>query len=270
MKLWCQSPLKSTPESPVGKLINDLIQRDYALVKRPDTETVRKPLEKGLVTIGQLGYSGFRFLNDREIVKSVLQAEREGFDSVVITCYFDPGVTAARALLNIPVVGAAESSMHIATMMGSRFATVTSDTRYVAPMTQILHRYSMSNFAIERNPVRSIGLSESQFLSSLANNQSRIIKDFTEVAKGCIQDGADVIIAGCGVMAPVLTLNGLRDVDGVPVVDPNLVSIKMAEMMVDLHKAGIPAISRKGIYLMPSSDEREILIRQIYGIGTGT
>lgn len=77
------------------------------------------------------GYSGLRFMNDREVLRNASRAGAEGYDGVVIACHFDPAVRAARQLLPLPVVGIAEASMHLASLMGLRFAVVASDHRYV-------------------------------------------------------------------------------------------------------------------------------------------
>lgn len=43
------------------------------------------------------------------VVDTVVAAEREGFDAVIVDCTDDPGVAAARLLVAIPVVGAGEA-----------------------------------------------------------------------------------------------------------------------------------------------------------------
>ena len=49
----------------------------------------------------------------------------EGFDACVVAAFADPGLGAARELLDVPVVGMAEAAMLTACMLGRRFAVVT-------------------------------------------------------------------------------------------------------------------------------------------------
>jgi Asp/Glu/hydantoin racemase len=43
------------------------------------------------------------------VVKTIVDAANEGFDAVIVDCTADPGVFEARALVDIPVVGAGEA-----------------------------------------------------------------------------------------------------------------------------------------------------------------
>ena len=70
-------------------------------------------------------------------------------------------------------------------------------------------------------------------------------------------EGAEVLILGCGLLSPVLTRNGIKEIEGVPLIDPIIIGIKKAEIMVDLYKTGIPVISRKGFYQKVLDTERK-------------
>jgi Asp/Glu/hydantoin racemase len=74
-------------------------------------------------------------------------------------------------------------------------------------------------------------------MSCLNGDYNPVIQNFREIAKGCIEDGAEAIIIGCGLVSPMLSTSGIRYVEEVPVVDPILVGIKMAEILVDFQKA---------------------------------
>ena len=59
-------------------------------------------------------------------------AEWDGFDAIAGDCCFDGAIKAASNLLNIPVVGPAESSMHLGSMMGEHFAVITAGRQHIA------------------------------------------------------------------------------------------------------------------------------------------
>ena len=154
--------------------------------------------------------------------------------------------------MNIPVVGPGETSMYLARMMGVRFAIITSDP---PPETEYyIDTLNMRSSVISNRPVRSLTLDSSAFLGCLAGNYGPAVENFKEIAQGCMEDGAEVLIAGCGLLSPMLTLSNTKEMDGVPVIDPMQVALKFAEMMVDFKAAGMPVISRKGYFSRPNEE----------------
>ena len=76
------------------------------------------------------------------------------------------------------------------------------------------------------------------------------------MAEGCIKDGADVLIIGCGITSVLLTEGAdLKEIDGVPIVDPIVSSIKFIEMLIGLNKSGIPFKSKRGLYWRKDKSE---------------
>jgi len=55
------------------------------------------------------------------LVKKVIEAERTGFDAVVFSNTFDPGVEVARCAVRIPVIGVLRASCHFAATICDRF-----------------------------------------------------------------------------------------------------------------------------------------------------
>ena len=58
-----------------------------------------------------------------------MEAEKEGADAIVIACTDDPGLRIIRTLVDVPVIGEMESTLHLACMMGHRFGLVSWPTR---------------------------------------------------------------------------------------------------------------------------------------------
>ena len=58
-------------------------------------------------------------------VERVVEAEKDGFDGVILGCFGDPGIDAMREMVKIPVVGPGETSMVTAAILGHRFSVVT-------------------------------------------------------------------------------------------------------------------------------------------------
>jgi allantoin racemase len=244
-----------------------LLRKDFQLAARLDTEVVIRPLLKGWHDTDNWHSSAsservryFRLLNDMEVMEGMLQAEREGYDAIVIGCFWDPCLQEARGALNIPVVGAAESSLLMASLFGTRFAVVTFREEWIPSMTENILR--MSDRIISSKPVRSLTLPEQQFDEKF-EKPAPVIENFKTIAKGCIEDGADVVVAGCNSLSALLSANGVMEVSGVPIVDPIISTIKLAEVLVDLKQKNLSWVSRKGVYERPSKEDMDT-IRSFY------
>src|SRR5216684_3474527 len=57
-------------------------------------------------------------------LRHVQEAARQGYAGAIIGCFGDPGLDAARELVEMPVVGPAEASMLLACTLGHRFSVV--------------------------------------------------------------------------------------------------------------------------------------------------
>ena len=97
--------------------------------------------------------------------------------------------------------------------------------------------------------------------------QTSPLKLFIEASRRLIEDGAEVIILGCMAVDPVLVLapscaknypSGLREVDGVPLMNVTALTIKVAEGFVSLKNAGLPWISRKLYFASAKNDKKAL------------
>lgn len=199
------------------------IRQELEKIKRPDTElTVVNP-EHGPVSI-ESAYD--EVLAGPPTLEQVRRANKEGYDAVVLACFSDPALDAAKEISEIPVIGIEEATMHIATMLGHKFSITTAFRNRVP--TRDLH-------------VRLRGV-ESAFASTLVLDMSVLEMDanpakakarILELARQAVEkDGVEVIILGCAGLAGYA-----QDVErelGIVVLDPTSVALKIAEAIVDL------------------------------------
>ena len=61
------------------------------------------------------------------------------FDAVVIACFDDTGLDAARCLTAKPVIGIGEAAYHMASMISNKFSVVTTLARSVPALEHNLH-----------------------------------------------------------------------------------------------------------------------------------
>jgi allantoin racemase len=203
--------------------MTDHIRRELEKIKRPDTElTVVNP-EHGPVSI-ESAYD--EALAGPPTLELVRRANEEGYDAIVLACFSDPSLDAAKEVSDVPVIGIEEATLHIAAMLGHKFSIMTSLSSRIP--TRDLH-------------VRLHGL-ESAFASAPALNMPVLEMDanpekakarILELARQAVQeDGAEVIVLGCAGLAGYA-----EDIErelGAVVLDPTSVAFKIAEAMADL------------------------------------
>lgn len=78
-------------------------------------------LERGTASIESV-YD--EYVNAPYILEKVKEAEERGFNAVVIDCFGDPAIEAARELVEVPVVGAHHSACHLAAQLASRYSII--------------------------------------------------------------------------------------------------------------------------------------------------
>jgi len=92
--------------------------------------------------------------------------------------------------------------------------------------------------------------------------ETKLVKLVTdEMARVMRENGAEVFIVGCTVAATVLTMQGVNEVNGAPVIDPIAATIKMAETLVELKRGYGIGVCKASIYYPPRSGwEQEVPI----------
>lgn len=203
--------------------ITEHIRRELEKIKRPDTElTVVNP-EHGPVSIESVYDETLAGPPTLELVR---RANEEGYDAIVLACFSDPALDAAKEISDIPVIGIEEATMHIAAMLGHKFS-ITTVFRSRVP-TRDLHAR-----------LRGLG---SAFASALVMDMSVLEMDahpekaktrILELARQAVQEyGTEVIILGCAGLTGYA-----EDIErelGVVVLDPTSVAFKVTEAIADL------------------------------------
>ncbi|MFT3736424.1 MAG: aspartate/glutamate racemase family protein [Rhodocyclaceae bacterium] len=78
----------------------------------------------------------------------VIAEHADAFDAVIVACFSDPGLAAAREVLDIPVIGIGEASFLTAAMLGARFSVVTVTPRVIPIVHEMVRMVGLeSRFA---------------------------------------------------------------------------------------------------------------------------
>lgn len=223
--------------------INEGVARVFRKVLRPDTEATIGYLPRSTY---MTSHSHLEMLNNIEILRGVIEAEKAGCDVAFIRCGNDPAVRESREAVSIPVVGMSEAAMHFACQLGAGFALIGVDAKSGPLVERNLRLFGLESRAISRRPVR---LPEGDAFQEIVRQGplwfdspdfllENVIPTFERVAHSCIEDGAEVIVTACALYSS-LTLAGYNRISGtnVPVVESVAVGIKTAEMLGDLHRS---------------------------------
>jgi allantoin racemase len=144
---------------------------------------------------------------------------------------------------------------HVSTFSGEG-QIVTFHPKSEPDIESMIAAYGFEKKALNHRPVRSLGLDIDRQLDGL-EHPAPVIEDFKKIALTLIRDGAEVIIPGCLFISPILVKGNLTEIEGVPVLDVISISIKLAEFMNEMTKAGLPIISRRGLYQSPHKNLAE-------------
>jgi allantoin racemase len=151
----------------------------------------------------------------------------EGYDGIIINCFLNPAVDAARELVDVPVVGAGEAALYVACMSGRAPSIIgvggsTAKSRY----EEVIRSLRLSNRVVS---IRCVGLAVLELDKDRGRTYEMLLRSAREAV---CKDGADVLILGCtGLVGYAEELSSELNV---PVVDPALASVKVMELLISL------------------------------------
>jgi allantoin racemase len=233
--------------NPVGTdAFDEPLRVELERAKRPDTDLEVRSLSTGPA---HLEYRSYEAAVVPELLGTIVDAEREGFDAVVIGCFNDTGLEAAREVATRAAVAApCESALHVAATLGQSFSLV-GVTRKVEPlMRENVRRYGFGDRLVS---AKLLGFGVDDFQTDPDETCARLAALGREAVE---RDGADVLLLACTITYGFAAR--LQAELGVPVVDPVIAPLKYGELLAELRRFGwLP--SRAGGYRSPAPDELE-------------
>lgn len=181
-------------------------------------------------------------------IRVAIEAEDAGCDAIIIDCMGDPGIHACREAVSIPVLGAGQTAMHLANMLGHRFSFITVLDRIRPMIDKITGSYGLAHKYASFQAIDVPVLELAHDIEAL--NAALSAKAITSIE----QDGADAIILGCtgflGCAQAMKTSLSKAGYD-VPVIDPIPAAVHMAEALIKAglshSKVSYPAPSEKAV-----------------------
>lgn len=188
---------------------------------RPDTElSMVCPQESNLCIDSCLDVA----LDAPELVRLAFQAQEDGCDAVCLYCFSDPAFDACREMLDIPLVGGAQSSILLASGLANSFSVLVTSKRRISQKKVFIRTLSPDPGKLAS--VRSVEMEPDASIKPI-----EMLKRLEDVGRKCIdEDGADALVLGC--LSFVATGRELTQRLGVPVIDPAAAMLTTAESLV--------------------------------------
>jgi allantoin racemase len=201
---------------------------DFEPLARTDTTVSHVELDVGPASI-ESAFDEALALPDT--IAKIVQAEQEGADAVVVDCFGDPGMDAGREATETLVLGPAQTSMHLAALLGQKFSIVTVLDAVVPLIEDLATKYGLADKLCS---IRTVDIPVLEL-----DQHDRLVRALAdEAVKAVEDDGAHVIVFGCtgmrGCAAGLRADLAARGYPGIPVIDPVIAAFKLAEAIVDL------------------------------------
>jgi Asp/Glu/hydantoin racemase len=254
MRIWHQSFGDLTKFATYARTL----ERHGRAVADEDTEIVIHGTREGsygdgtIAPINIIEYPYFHFLHESQIIEHALLAESEGFDGMAIGCFFDPGIRVARSLVDIPVLGLAESSLAIAISLGKNFAIITLCEGQSVNYVDLVENYGFSSrLAYVGSTIPPI---DEKVLEKAFDQPDDVIARFVAGCEKAIDAGAEVIIPADGVLNEFLFSAKVTRVGDAPVLDAMGCLFKRTELFVKLRRRLGLEVSRRKYYAKPTRE----------------
>ena len=161
------------------------------------------------------------------LIQKTVWAAENGFDAVVQSNTFDPGIEACRHLVGIPVIGILRTAIHVASTLADRVGVMVPLESHVPYTWRILRSYGVDGLIADIQPLGIYG-------SDLKERIGEITDAACKLIKGLAKDkGAHFVIPLGGALIPyIVDPADLQKATGVPVMNTTVNAVRFAESCV--------------------------------------
>ena len=144
------------------------------------------------------------------------------YDALVIGCFGDPGIRGLRELLEIPVVGPAETTIHTASMIADRFAWLTILDETLPMSHEQAHEHHLADRCVS---IRSVDAP----VESIDHDDDGLVERMISEERAAVEeDGAAALFPGCMSLSFAQRHDEIEDSVGVPFLDPASLALEQA------------------------------------------
>ena len=266
MKIWHQS---FTVLQDLPAYVTALKERIGEVV-RPDSEVVLHGQIPGTYSTdypgADLAYGVLYWMHGLQWLAAAREAEKQGFDAMVLASIAGPMAREIRTIVDIPVVGYGEAAFNLAGLYGRRAGMLFFIKDRLDFWPEQLKSWGMES--------RFVGIEHANvtFRDVLTGHidpaqrdeiVGRIVAQGEKLVREC---GADVIVPGEMPMNLLLAKAGVTQIGGATVIDGIAASFKTAELLVDLRKTSGMKPSSHGYFHASPDRKRFEQVLEFYGV----
>lgn len=188
------------------------------------------------VTGNQMMLNGLdHMMETPSLIRKIAWAADNGFDAVIQSNTFDPGVDGGRLTVGIPVIGPLRTTLHAAAILADRIGITVPLASHVPYTWRLLRTIGMAHMVTD---IRALGI----YGADIYERRAEITDTAIGLIKGLVAEtGAECVIPLGGALIPyVVDPADLQDGAGVPVLNTKSVSIRFAETCVALGMSQSP------------------------------
>ena len=160
------------------------------------------------------------------IIRKIFWAQENGFDAVISSNTFDPGVDGGRLAVEIPVIGLMRASMHAALVLADRVGVTVPLPPHVPYTRRILRAYGLEQFVCDMQPI-GVYVDVQKRKKEIFEIAVKLIRNMVEKSR------AEIILPLGGALIPyVVDPDELAKATGVQVLNTKAIGIRFAETCV--------------------------------------
>ena len=161
------------------------------------------------------------------LIRKAVWAEQNGYDAVIQSNNFDPGVEASRLAVRIPVIGLCRTTLTVASTLADRVGITVPFDGHARDARRLVRLYGMEHLVTD---IRTMSL------PGFDVPHDELVETAAAVMHGLIRDtGAECIVPLGGAVIPNLVApEELEREVGVPVLNTKAIGIHYAEMCIAL------------------------------------
>lgn len=226
-------------------LVNPNISEDVTAVMATEA---RRSASAGTEIVAATARFGVLYIENRveaaiaaHAVLDAIAAHGPGMDGVIVSAFGDPGLAAARELLDIPVAGIAEAAFLMAWTLGRRYSIVAMTPRLGTWFRESAEEHGLAGRLAS---VRALADGPTDIARAKEELRERLV---AEALKAVESDGAEVVVLGGGPIAGLA--REVADRIPVPTIDGVSCAVRLAEALVGL----APRAPSRGSFARPPS-----------------
>src|SRR5829696_3999334 len=177
---------------------------------------------------GQSKLNGLHHMMETpSIVRKIFWAAENGYDAVISSNTFDPGVDGGRLAVEIPVIGLLRTSMHAALTLSDRVGITVPLAPHVPYTWRLLRTIGLDRFVSDIRPIGVYGTDVAQRKAEIFGITEKLIRGLIDETR------AEIILPLGGALIPyVVNPDDLAKATGVQVLNTKAIGIRFAEMCV--------------------------------------